>query len=195
MSSGGSNRKIMPVGSVFHHLNLVSEPVSVGGKMVGDFKCVCGAIKAIITSVVARELVKSCGCMRQSAEVIKKRTETMCNTKRIIPDTGERFSSLVFDGSTSTVNIGGKIRFMGYFECDCGAVICREMSSVRAGKIKSCGCMSQSPETSAARVASARETLAAKSNKTNLPRRVIAERHNYDASPRRDALSIGSSLA
>lgn len=104
--------------------------VYVKGVRKGLFKCDCGNQKVMsIYRVLGKQDIKACGCLRGT------------QTTLVQDNLGKKFNKLLLIGDTGRKDNYHKT--IAKFKCDCGAEIERVLSLVKSGKIKSCGCLSE----------------------------------------------------
>lgn len=116
-----------------------------------------------------------------------------------IPGDMERFNMLRYIGNISRVAVRGKNRLYADWLCDCGCVTRQNISKVRRGNNKSCGCLKNAPPELVKSLQTREQAefieAGAPVLASQMRGRIVRERHNYEAMPRRDrGVSIGSSL-
>lgn len=104
-------------GQKFCHLQVIHSNGTVGNSRASLCKCDCGKEKLIVSSLLSRGRVKTCGCGMR-------------------PDlVGKRFGKLLVVGHPSP------IRTQSLCSCDCGEIITTFSQKLTAGQIASCGCL------------------------------------------------------
>jgi hypothetical protein len=108
-------KKILPLGSKFNSLTVISKPFSVNGRLFYYAKCDCGKkIKISGTHLRRADATLSCGCIRK------------------LKISGEKY------GKLTAISDKGDGRWE--FKCDCGSLKVISAYSVRYGSVVSCGC-------------------------------------------------------
>ena len=119
-------------GQTFGRLTALSR-VERKGKTHWICTCSCGGSVATSTYQLISGNTKSCGCLKKEVG-LKMRLDV----------TGERYGRLLALKPVKSVNRGMKWEFL----CDCGNTCVKRLSTVRAGQIKSCGCLLDGKERS-----------------------------------------------
>lgn len=123
----------IPVGSKFGRLTVL-EYVGKISKSKYGYRCVCDCGNTVIvqTGNLRSGNSKSCGCLAAELVSIKKSVDIPAGTKF------GRLTVVEFSGSVFS---GGRSRRRYRCLCDCGATVIADVSALREGKTKSCGCL------------------------------------------------------
>ncbi len=121
--------KIQP-GQRFGRLTVIGDSGKrKNGYIVWHCKCSCGNEIDVEKRILQRGVVTSCGCIPKE-----------CASKQDI--TGQRFGKLVAEYCTGRKTKCGS--YIWHLRCDCGNEIEDSVSQLKAGYIKSCGCLPHS---------------------------------------------------
>lgn len=119
-------------GQTFGRLTALSR-VERKGKTHWACSCSCGGSVTATTYRLTSGNTKSCGCLKKEVG-LKMRLDV----------TGERYGRLLAVKPAKSVNRGMEWEFL----CDCGTTCVKTLGKVRAGEIKSCGCLMDGAERS-----------------------------------------------
>lgn len=110
-------------GRKYGNLTVIGFDRSEGGKRYWNCLCDCGNTRSVMTSVLNRGFVTSCGCM---------------NKTTMIDLTGKRFGRLLVTGLHEDPN-DDKLKWDCV--CDCGTKKVIYGAYLRNGQVRSCGCL------------------------------------------------------
>ncbi|MEX3914918.1 hypothetical protein AB4Y43_01540 [Paraburkholderia sp. BR10872] len=116
-------------GQRFNRLSYVRETPSSDSKRHAIFRCDCGNEIDLRISSVTSGNTSSCGCL--------KREESAKNARKDM-EPGAAFDRLTF---LSHLERKRKHLWLGLFRCACGREIEKEITQVRQGAVRSCGCL------------------------------------------------------
>lgn len=124
-------------GDRFGKLTVIEEAErSKHGKRMWKCLCDCGNITIVEQYKLRRSKTKSCGCLRKE---LAKGLRSKRKPSPMMDLTGERFGRLTVLKEAERSKSGKR---MWKCRCDCGKIITTRQSDLRAGKSKSCGCVS-----------------------------------------------------
>lgn len=93
-------------------------------------KCVCGVLSTVATTSLTNGTSKSCGCLRNNLR-----------RGKIGSLIGAKFGRLTVVKQSSDVAVAGRIYITWLCSCACGRKHVVRGEPLRAGRVKSCGCL------------------------------------------------------
>lgn len=121
------------VGKRFGRL-VVAEVLKVKRHHYAKCVCDCGNIKSVRTDHLINKKIRSCGCLLVDVMLGKSKIHI-----------GERYERLAIISVSPNRTKSGKPYFI--CRCDCGNIKEVELSHLRSGDTRSCGCMQQESRT------------------------------------------------